>query len=123
MLMFVASEQRHPRLAKLRPAGIGARGSELREAWMALFAGYKHEHPDLAVELLAMQRRELPAGWDADIPTFDADPTGVATRDSSGQVLNAIAPRVPWLIGGSADLAPSTNTRLTFSGAGDFEED
>src|SRR5665647_699817 len=104
-------------------AGIGARGSELREAWMALFAGYKHEHPDLAVELLAMQRRELPAGWDADIPTFDADPTGVATRDSSGQVLNAIAPRVPWLIGGSADLAPSTNTRLTFSGAGDFEED
>jgi len=104
-------------------AGIGARGSELREAWMALFAGYKHEHPDLAVELLAMQRRELPAGWDADIPTFDADPTGVATRDSSGQVLNAIAPRVPWLIGGSADLAPSTKTRLTFSGAGDFEED
>lgn len=104
-------------------AGIGARGSELREAWMALFAGYKHEHPDLAVELLAMQRRELPAGWDADIPTFDADPTGVATRDSSGEVLNAIAPRVPWLIGGSADLAPSTKTRLTFSGAGDFEED
>ena len=103
-------------------AGIGARGSELREAWMALFADYKNAHPDLAGELLAMQRRELPARWDADIPTFDPDPTGVATRDSSGEVLNAIAPRVPWLIGGSADLAPSTKTRLTFSGAGDFEE-
>jgi transketolase len=104
-------------------AGIGARGSELRAAWMSLFSEYEHEHPDLAAELLAMQRRELPAGWDADIPTFDADPTGVATRDSSGEVLNAIAPRVPWLIGGSADLAPSTKTRLTFSGAGDFEKD
>ena len=104
-------------------AGIGARGSELREAWMALFADYKNAYPDLAGELLAMQRRELPARWDTDIPTFDPDPTGVATRDSSGEVLNAIAPRVPWLIGGSADLAPSTKTRLTFSGAGDFEED
>ena len=103
-------------------AGIGARGSELREIWMSLFSEYEDKHPDLAAELLAMQRRELPAGWDADIPTFAADPTGVATRDSSGEVLNAIAPRVPWLIGGSADLAPSTKTRLTFPGAGDFEE-
>ncbi len=102
--------------------GIGTRGAELREAWMALFAGYEREHPELAAELLVMQRRELPAGWDADIPTFDADSTGVATRDSSGEVLNAIAPRVPWLIGGSADLAPSTKTRLTFEDAGDFEE-
>lgn len=103
-------------------AGIGNRGSQLRNAWMTLFAGYKDEHPDLATELLAMQRRELPAGWDVDIPTFSADLTGVATRDSSGEVLNAIAPRIPWLIGGSADLAPSTKTRLTFAGAGDFEE-
>jgi transketolase len=102
--------------------GIGARGSKLRDAWMSLFSDYEHKHPELAAELLAMQRRELPEGWDADIPTFDADPTGVATRDSSGEVLNAIAPRVPWLIGGSADLAPSTKTRLTFAGAGDFEE-
>ena len=68
-----------------------------------------------------MQHRELAAGWDADIPAFDADPQGVATRDSSGSVLNAIAARVPWLLGGSADLAPSTKTRLTFSSAGDFE--
>ncbi|MHB8335131.1 MAG: transketolase [Acidimicrobiales bacterium] len=103
-------------------AGIGMRGSKLREAWMTLLAGYTLEYPDLAAELLAMQHRELPAGWDADIPTFDADPKGVATRDSSGTVLNAIAPRIPWLIGGSADLAPSTKTRLTFPGAGDFEE-
>ncbi|MBW4030057.1 MAG: transketolase [Acidobacteria bacterium] len=104
-------------------AGIGTRGSTLREAWLTLFDGYEQEYPDLAAEVLAMQRRELPVRWDADIPTFDADPTGVATRDSSGEVLNAIAPQIPWLIGGSADLAPSTKTRLTFSGAGDFEED
>ncbi|MDA8380696.1 MAG: transketolase [Actinomycetota bacterium] len=103
--------------------GIGTRGSKLREAWMTLLAGYTLEYPHLAAELLAMQRRELPPGWDAEIPIFDPDPTGVATRDSSGKVLNAIAPRIPWLIGGSADLAPSTKTRLTFSGAGDFEEE
>jgi len=103
--------------------GIGARGSKLHEAWTSLFASYERDHPALAAELVTMQRRELPTGWDADIPTFDADAKGVATRDSSGEVLNAIAPRVPWLIGGSADLAPSTKTRLTFSDAGDFEED
>ena len=102
-------------------AGIGARGRQLREAWMASFAGFERDHPELASELSAMQHRELAAGWDADIPSFDADPQGVATRDSSGSVLNAIAARVPWLLGGSADLAPSTKTRLTFSGAGDFE--
>ena len=102
--------------------GIGARGSKLREAWTALFAAYEQVHPELAAELVAMQHRELPQGWDADIPTFGPDPTGLATRDSSGQVLNAIAARVPWLIGGSADLAPSTKTRLTFAGAGDVEK-
>jgi transketolase len=70
-----------------------------------------------------MQRRELPEGWDAELPTFKADPKGVASRDSSGQVLNTLARRVPWLIGGAADLAPSTKTRLTFDGAQDFEAD
>jgi transketolase len=68
-----------------------------------------------------MQERQLPDGWDRDPPAFAADPKGIATRESSGQVLNAIARNVPWLIGGAADLAPSTNTRLTFDGAGDFE--
>jgi len=68
-----------------------------------------------------MQRRELPEGWDKDIPAFPADPNGIASRDSSAHVLNAIAPRLPWLVGGAADLAPSTKTRLTFEGAGDFE--
>jgi transketolase len=104
-------------------AGIGARGRQFREAWMARFADYEREHPDLAAEIWAMQHRELPEGWDRDVPTFHPDAEGVATRDSSGAVLNAIAARVPWLLGGSADLAPSTLTRLTFSGAGDFEED
>jgi transketolase len=104
-------------------AGIGARGREAREAWEASFARYRTAYPDLADELERMQRRELPDGWDADIPTFPADEKGVASRDSSGQVLNAVAKNVPWLLGGAADLAPSTKTRLTFDGAGDFEPD
>jgi transketolase len=100
--------------------GIGARGRELRGSWMELFERYSAEHPELGRHLLAMQRRELPEGWDADIPTFEPDAKGLAGREASGKVLNAIAPRVPWLIGGAADLAPSTKTRLTFEGAGDF---
>jgi transketolase len=103
--------------------GIGARGGRLRKAWLELFELYKISYPELADELLAMQRRELPLGWDADVPVWGADASGVSGRDASARVLNAIAPRVPWLIGGSADLAPSTKTRLTFDGAGDFSPD
>src|SRR5262249_6475263 len=76
-----------------------------------------------ADELMRIQRRELPDGWDGEIPEFPADPKGIASRDSSAQVLNAIARHVPWLLGGAADLAPSTKTRLTFDGAGDFQAD
>jgi transketolase len=101
--------------------GIGKRGRQLRDAWMAMFNDYKAAHPDLAGYLYCMQKRELPAGWDKNIPSFPADPKGLATRDSSGKVLNAFAQNIPWLIGGSADLAPSTKTRLTFEGAGDFQ--
>jgi transketolase len=104
-------------------AGVGARGRRLRDAWMSLFADYEREHPQLAAEIWAMQHRELPEGWDRDIPAFDPDRDGLATRDSSGTVLNAIADRVPWMLGGSADLTPSTKTGLTFLGAGDFEKD
>ncbi|HYV49061.1 MAG TPA: transketolase [Myxococcaceae bacterium] len=100
--------------------GIGTRARQEREAWMATFERYQAEHPALAGELLRMQRRELPDGWDAELPTFPPDAKGVAGRDASGKVLNAIAKRVPWLLGGSADLAPSTKTRLTFEGAGDL---
>jgi transketolase len=100
--------------------GIGARGREARETWEALFEEYRAAFPELADELERMQRRELPDGWDAGIPEFPADEKGLATRDSSGRVLNAVAERVPWLLGGAADLAPSTKTRLTFDGAGDF---
>ena len=100
--------------------GIGARGREAREAWGELFTEYRAAHPDLGDEIERMQRRALPDGWDETIPTFPADPTGLASRDSGGQVLNAVAERVPWLVGGAADLAPSTKTRLTFAGAGDF---
>jgi transketolase len=101
-------------------AGIGSRGRALRDAWLARFEQYAGEYPELAGHLLAMQRRELLEGWDRDIPHFPADPKGLASRDSSGQVLNAIARKVPWLLGGAADLAPSTKTRLTFEGAGDL---
>ncbi len=101
--------------------GIGRRGKALREAWFAKLAEYKKQYAELADGLDRMQHRRLPEAWDKDIPTFPPDPKGMATRDSSGQVLNAIAKNVPWVIGGAADLAPSTKTHLKFEGAGDFE--
>jgi transketolase len=101
-------------------AGIGARGARLSAEWSALFAAYQAAYPDLAGEVESMQRRQLPEGWDRDIPAFAPDRKGVSGRDASATVLNAVAPHVPWLVGGSADLAPSTKTRLTFAGAGDL---
>ena len=101
-------------------AGIGARGASLRTRWDATFAAYRDEHPDLADQLDRMQQRTLPEDWDADIPVFPASDKGLAGREASGAVLNAIASRVPWLLGGAADLAPSTKTALTFEGAGHF---
>jgi len=103
--------------------GIGARGRKLREEWMARFEDYKKKYPDLADQLYRMQHRQLPAGWDKDLPVFPADPKGMAGRDASAKILNAAAKNIPWLIGGAADLAPSTKTRLTFEGAGDFLPD
>jgi transketolase len=102
-------------------AGIGARGAEARARWEALFAGYRQKFPELAAEIDQMQRRELPAGWDRNLPTFKADPKGIAGRDASGEVLNVLAQNIPWFLGGSADLAPSNKTALKFAGAGDFE--
>ncbi len=101
--------------------GIGARGAKLRAEWMALFEAYKAKYPAEAEALYRMQHRQLPEGWDKGIPEFPADPKGIAGRDASAKVLNAVAQNIPWLIGGSADLAPSTKTLLTFAGAGDFE--
>jgi transketolase len=100
-------------------AKLGARGAKLRDEWMSLFSAYEREFPELAAETLAIQHREAPKGWDAAIPTFPPDAKGIASRDSSGKVLNAIAKHHPWLLGGSADLSPSTKTRLTFDGAGE----
>jgi len=99
---------------------MGGRGHGLREAWMGQFEAYKAKYPELADDLYRMQHRQLPDGWDKDIPVFPADPKGAAGRDASAKVQNAIAKNVPWMMGGSADLAPSTKTRLTFEGAGDF---
>ncbi|HEX8142788.1 MAG TPA: transketolase [Pyrinomonadaceae bacterium] len=103
--------------------GMGERGHRLREEWMSLLADYQKAHPELADQLSRMQKRELPDGWDKDIPAFEANAKGLAGREASAKVLNAIAKNVPWLIGGAADLAPSTKTRLTFEGAGDFLAD
>ena len=104
-------------------AKLGQRGAKLRAGWMSLFAAYQKEHPELAAETLAIQHREPPQGWDSEIPTFPPDAKGIASRDSSGKVLNAIAKKHPWLVGGSADLSPSTKTRLTFPDAGEISRD
>jgi transketolase len=101
--------------------GVGARGAQARREWEERFAAYAREFPALSGEIVAMQRRELPMGWDRDLPVFAADAKGLAGRDASGQVLNILARNVPWLVGGSADLAPSTKTLLKFEGAGDIE--
>ena len=101
--------------------GVGRRGQHLQKEWLARFESYRRSFPDLADEIERMQRRELPANWDAKLPVFATDAKGLATRDSSGKVLNAIAAHYPWLIGGAADLSPSTKTRLLFEGAGDLE--
>jgi transketolase len=115
----------------LVPAGVkerfaekmGARGAKLRGEWMELFAKYRAHYPELAAEIDMIGHQTLPQGWDADIPTFPADAKGIASRDSSQKVLNAIAKRVPWMIGGAADLAPSTKSNMTFDGAGSFGPD
>jgi transketolase len=102
-------------------AGIGARGAEARRQWQTLFATYREQFAELATEIDQMQRRALPAGWDRKLPSFPADPKGLAGRDASGRVLNVLAQNIPWLMGGSADLGPSNKTLLTFPEAGDFE--
>ena len=98
-----------------------ARGGKLHSDWEAMLGDYAKQFPDLAEELDGLRRGKAAAGWDADIPTFPADAKGIASREAGGKVLNAIAPHVPLLIGGAADLAPSTKTLLTFPGAGAFE--
>jgi len=101
--------------------GIGKRGRNLHSEWSQTFSQYTQKYPELADQLHRMQRRELPDGWDKNLPTFPADTKGLATRESSGKVLNAVAKNIPWLIGGAADLATSTKTTLKFEGAGDFQ--
>ena len=100
--------------------GVGKRGADARAAWKAKFEEYKKQFPQLADQLNRMQSGQLPDGWDKDLPSFPADPKGMATRESSGKTLNALAKNIPWLVGGSADLAKSNKTNLTFDGAGDF---
>jgi transketolase len=101
--------------------GIGARGAQARRQWMELLEAYRTSYPALAREIELMQRRELPDGWDRNLPVFPADPNGVAGRDASGQVLNVLAQNIPWFLGGSADLGPSNKTTLKYEGAGDFQ--
>ncbi|WP_291010633.1 transketolase [Hydrogenophaga sp.] len=100
---------------------FGQRGTSTHNAWRTRFAAYRAQYPDLAEQIDQMQQRQVPEGWDAGLPVFKTDAKGLATRDASGQVLNAVAARVPWLLGGAADLGPSTKTRLTADFAGAFE--
>jgi transketolase len=104
-------------------AGIGSRGQETRRRWTELFSAYKAKYPELATETDLMQRRELPTGWDRNLPVFPADQKGLAGRDASGQVLNVLAQNIPWFLGGSADLGPSNKTTLKYDGAGNFQAD
>jgi len=101
--------------------GIGKRGANAREEWSQLFEAYRSQYPDLASEIDHMQRRELPDGWDRNLPVFLADPKGIAGREVSGKVLNVLAQNIPWFLGGSADLGPSNKTLLTYEGAGHFQ--
>jgi transketolase len=103
--------------------GLGARGRQAHADWQAAYDKFAKKSPDLAAQWNQMQHDELPAGWEEAIPTFPADAKGMASRVSSGKVINALAQRIPWLIGGSADLAPSTMTLMTFDGAGSFESE
>lgn len=102
-------------------AGVGRRGRNLRDAWMRRLKDYREKFPDLAGELQLIRKRELPPGWDGELPSFKADAKGLPSRSASGKVLNAIAPHFPWLIGGAADLGSSTKSALVFEGAGSFE--
>lgn len=101
--------------------GIGTRGASARRDWLDLFESYRTQYPQLAAEIEQMQKRELPDGWDRNLPVFPPDPKGIAGREASGKVLNVVAQNIPWFIGGSADLGPSTKTLLTYDGAGDFQ--
>ena len=104
-------------------AGIGARGAKARRQWADLFSSYAVKNPELANEIDLMQRRDLPVGWDQNLPVYAADPKGIAGREASGKVLNVLAQNIPWFLGGSADLGPSNKTTLKFEGAGDFQAD
>jgi transketolase len=103
--------------------GLGARGEAARRKWNELFESYRTRYPELASEIGQMQRRELPAGWDRDLPVFPADPKGIAGREASGKTLNVLAQNIPWFMGGSGDLGPSNKTLLTYEGAGHFQPD
>ena len=104
-------------------AGIGARGAEAQKQWNDLLSGYRAKYPELATEIELMQKRDLPKGWDRNLPTFPADAKGMAGREASGKVLNVLAQNIPWFLGGSADLGPSNKTTLTYEGAGHFQAD
>jgi len=104
---------------RLRDA-LHSRSDNDYQAWNSTLEQLQGSEPALAAELKAMREGKMPAGWDAKLPSFETDAKGIATRASGGKVLNAFAEQIPWLLGGSADLSPSTKTNLTFDGAGSF---
>jgi transketolase len=103
--------------------GIGLRGAEARKQWTEVFTAYRTMFPQFATEIDQMQRRELPAGWDRNLPVFPGDPKGISGREASGKVLNVLGQNIPWFIGGSADLGTSNKTTLTFEGAGNIQQE
>jgi transketolase len=114
---FLVSEGVYEHFAE----GVGKSGAGARRKWAELFAAYRTAYPELAAEIDQMERRELPTGWDRNLPFFPADPKGIAGRDASGKVLNVLAQNIPWFLGGSADLGPSNKTLLTYEGAGNVQ--
>ncbi|MBN9564354.1 MAG: transketolase [Alphaproteobacteria bacterium] len=102
-------------------ANMGARGTKAHRAWDENFARYRAQYPDLGDQIERIRGRGLPEGWEKALPSFAPSASGMSTRDASGKVLNALAQRIPWIVGGAADLSPSTKTRLVFEFAGDFQ--
>jgi transketolase len=101
--------------------GAVDQGRDAEENWKRRFDAYQSVFPELGAELERRLKGEFPEGWDTELPIFPADPKGVATRTASGKVLNVLSEKLPELVGGSADLTPSNNTR--FEEAGDFQKE
>jgi transketolase len=99
---------------------MAANGGVASKKWKVMFGKYKAEYPELALQLEQQQERKMPDGWEDTLPTYPASPKGMASRISNGKIMQDVGEACPWFLGGSADLAPSTKTRLEADHYGDF---